>query len=329
MLTTLLLIAGFLLAVMASGLFSGAEMGIYSLNKLRLRMRSDRGERPARRLQPAMEHYEGLVSSTLIGTNIADYVASATITALFLGYVGPGSAEFYATAIVTPALLVFGNIVPKERFRRHTDQLMYGNSLVLTAWNTLCRWTGFPWLLSRLSRVLLRLVDPLAADAQRPALPRARMLRMLREGLERGDLTPFQRDTFERVMGLSRTRVARVMVPRQRAAMIPDTISREDFLRIARMAHFSRLPVYRRSPRRVIGVVSVFDVLTDPDQRPISEFTRDILELRITDSVPTAMRRLQGAHEMIAVVCDQRGECVGLLTMKDLVEEIVGELDVW
>jgi len=175
---------------------------------------------------------------------------------------------------------------------------------------------------------VLRFIDPSRAMAERNLLPRARMLQVLREGAERGGLTTLQREAMERVMQLSGVRTARVMVPLRRAAIIPDAISRDDLLRIARMAHFSRLPVYRGRPDNIVGVVSVYDVLTD-DQRPVSEHIREIVRLNASDTVSHALRRLQRRREVMAAVCDSRDRCVGILTIKDLVEEITGELEAW
>jgi CBS domain containing-hemolysin-like protein len=325
-----LLIGGAILAVIASGFFSGTEMGVYALNGLRLRVASIRGHRGAKRLLPLVERFETLVVAALIGTNIADYAAAACVTALFLRQSGLGtSAELLATVIVTPAILVFGNIIPKDRYRRSPNELMTFFSLPLVVVTHAARLTGLPWALGKLSQGLLQFIDPVRAEADRNLLPRARFLKLLREGAERGGLTTFQRDVFENVMGLSRTRVANVMIPRGRTAMVPEDIDRADLVRVARMAHFSRLPVYRKTPRNVIGVVAVFDVLADESQESIAEHTRPILKLRTSDTVPVALRRLQRANEVMAVVVDQREECVGLLTIKDLVEEIVGDLEAW
>jgi putative hemolysin len=305
-------------------------MGIYSLNTMRLNLLADRGNHAAQRLRPYMERYEALVSSTLIGTNIGDYAASAFVTAGLLHLsVGAHQAELYATAIVTPLILVFGNIVPKERFRVATDQWMYPLAWFLVGWTRITQWTGLPAGLSWLGRRLLAWLDPGRAAQEKDLLPRARMLRGLREGIERGGLSDLQRDTFERVMRLSGVRVNSVMVPHQRAAMIPESISRGDFLRIARMAHFSRLPVYRRNPRKVIGVVHVFDVLSDPEQHPVKEHVRPVHQLKPSDPVPLALRQMQVAGQTIAIINNTHGQCIGLLTIKDLVEEIVGEIEEW
>ena len=328
--TTILLIIGALIAVMLSALFSGAETGVYCLDRVRLRVRSDQKDPQARRLASLMERREDLVITTLLGTNVADYLLTVCVTVLLLRAVVSGSlAEFYATAIVTPIILVFGGVIPKDWFQRQSDRLMYPLALPLKwCWRVAC-WIGVVWLLRTLTRRLLHRIDPLRASAEEDLLPRVRMRRLLREGAVRGGLSPFQRATIERVMNISNVRVADVMVARQRAAIVPSDIPREDVLRIARMAHFSRLPVYRDDPRRIVGILNVYHVLTDERQRPIAEYVQPATYVQAGETVPAALLRLQQARQVMGIVVDPAGNCLGLFTIKDLVEEIVGELAAW
>ncbi|MCK4340613.1 MAG: DUF21 domain-containing protein [Phycisphaerae bacterium] len=328
--TTALLLLGLLIAVMLSGLFSGSETGIYCLNHVRLRVAAEHGEAAARRLERLMRRPEDLVITTLLGTNVSDYLATVCVTALLLhAAVSENLAQIYATAIVTPLIFVFGGIVPKDWFRREANRLMMRLSGGVLLSLRLARATGLIWLLRGLTRVLIRMIDPQSTESEADLLPRARTLHLLREGAARGGLTLQQRDLIERVLKLSDIHCGDVMIPRPRAAMVPQDIARDDFLRIARMAHFSRLPVYRHSPRRVVGVVNVYDVLTDPESQAVAEHARPPLVLPVHTRVSAALRRLQQARQTMAIVQDGAGHCVGILTVKDLVEEIVGDLEAW
>jgi putative hemolysin len=119
------------------------------------------------------------------------------------------------------------------------------------------------------------------------------------------------------------------MIPRQRIAAAPLHLPRDEFLRIARMAHFSRLPVYRDDARRIVGIVNVYDVLTDRDRQPVAAHVRPPLVFSPQVSVAAALPRMQRARQAMAIVEDGAGHCLGILTVKDLVEEIVGELEAW
>lgn len=330
MLATLLLISGLLAGMVLSAFYSGTETGVYCLNPVRLRVNAEGGDAGARRLEPLMRRTEDLVITMLLGTNLADYVVTACTAALLLGAAVAASwAEIYAAALATPLIFVFGAMVPKESFRRRSDRLMPQLSWAILVSLRLAQATGLVWLLHRLSHALVRWIDPRGVAEQADLLPRARTLHLLREGAARGGLTHLQRDLIERVLNLSEIRVRNVMIPRARAAVASVELPRDEFLRIARMAHFSRLPVYRNDPRRIVGVVNVYDVLTDREDRAVAQHVRPPLTLPENESVSAALVKLQRGREAMAIVQDRAGNCAGILTLKDLVEEIVGDLEVW
>lgn len=328
--TIALLMLGFCAAVALSGLSSGSETGIYCLNRVRLRVAAEQGDARARRLEALLRRPENLVILALLGTNIGDYVATACITALLLRATpGEGLTEIYATAISTPLILVFGGIIPKDWFRRESNRLLsYLSGPLWAAWQV-GQITGLVPILRGLTQQLFRWIGPTGAAPTTEFFPRAHTLHLLREGAARGGLTAVQRDLIERVLNLSNVRVTDVMIPRDRAATVPHDIPRDDFLRVARMAHFSRLPVYRDDPRRIVGTVNVYDVLTDREQRPIWTHVRPPVTLTESLAVPAALLQLQRARQAMAIVQDGVGHCVGILTLKDLVEEIVGDLEAW
>lgn len=326
----LALLIGALFGVALSFCASGIETGSYCLNRVRLRVWSEQNRPGARRLAGLIARHGDLVITLLLTNVLADYICTACVTALLLQYaVASGSAEFWTTLLVTPVLLVFGGILPKDRFRREADRWMYPLALPLHAVVRLVQATGFVWLMRSVTRAFARWIDPTRDAREAQVLPRANVRLLLHEGAALGGLSSFQRDLIDRVMNLAHVRVGSVMIPRQRAATVALDVPRDDFLRIARMAHFSRLPVYRDDPRQIIGVVAVFDVLTDPQRQPIAAHVRPPITLTEQVNVSTALLQLQQARETMAIVQDRAGRCLGILTLKDLVEEIVGDLEAW
>ena len=128
------LLAGAVLALLLSAFFSGTETGIYCLNHVRLSVRAARRDVRAVRLRLLMHRPQDLVITTLLGTNVADYLATVFVTALLLHLsVAENLAEVYATVVLTPLILVFGGVMPKDWFRRESDHLMYACATPL-AW---------------------------------------------------------------------------------------------------------------------------------------------------------------------------------------------------
>ena len=328
--TEVLLLIGCIVALGLSAFFSGTETGVYCLNHVRLHLRCSQNDRRALRLTELMRNPRELLITTLVGTNIADYLATVCFTAFLLHLALPEEyAEVAATLILTPMILVFGGVVPKDWFQREADKLMYPLSEALTGCHRMVRWTGLMFLLDRLSKFLIRRIDPSGVTEETDLLPRARIRRLLSEGAASGGLSEYQRTTLERVMNLSRVRLANVMIPLQRAATVPIEISRAELLRITRMAHFSRLPVYRGASHNVIGFVNVYDVLTDREEKPIKDYIQPVAKLLATETVPKALLKMQKDRQVMGIVVNQSGRSLGLFTMKDLVEEIVGDLEAW
>jgi CBS domain containing-hemolysin-like protein len=327
----LLLILGVLFGLVLSGLVSGLETGIYSLNRVRLRVRADGRERRAGRLQAVMARTEDAFITLLLGNTVADYVSTICLTSLLLlAATSPAWTEVYTTLILTPLVLVFGGIIPKDWFRRDCERLMYLFATPLHVGVALTRVTGLVYVLRALTARLNRWLGQ-SGGSNNPSevLPRTHMLQMLEEGAVSGGLSRMQRDLMERVVNVTHVRVASVMIPRARAATVPLDIPREEFLRIARMAHFSRLPVWRGDPRRMVGFVAVFDILTDEKKQPIAAHLREAVTLAPDDRVPAALQKMQQARKPMAIVEDRQSQCLGILTIKDLVEEIVGDLEAW
>ncbi len=319
-------VAGVLLSFYASGV----ETGSYCLNRVRLRVRTEEKRPAARMLSALLARHEDVVTMALLANALADYLATSAVTAMVIAAHGSaGEAELAATAIVAPTLLVFGGIVPKDLFRREADRLMYVLALPVTLTVAAARLTGFVAFIRAITRALVRLVDPAHAAAQQRVLPRANVMALLNEGAAQGGLSALQRDLIGRVMRLSEVAIGGVMVPRARVASVPIDIARDDFLRIARMAHFSRLPVWRGDPRRVVGMVNVYDALTDQEARPIAQHVRPVQSLHAGTSVSAALLQLQKQKQTMAAVVDRHGHCVGILTLKDLAEEVVGDLEAW
>jgi CBS domain containing-hemolysin-like protein len=325
-----LLIVGTIVSLAMSGLFSGVETGIYCLNRVRLRLRSEQRRPAALRVAALMERREDLIITMLIGTTLADYFASAFVAALLLqAAVAPAATEVYTTLIMTPLIFAFGNAIPKNWFQRNADGLMYPLAPLLLTFERVARFTGLLPVLRGLTHLVVRLADRGGVVERDAVLPRVKTLRLLREGAVRGGLTPAQSEMIDRVLRLSEVRISRVMIPLRRTAVVSSDVSRDDFLRLSRMAHFSRFPVRGEREDQIVGVLNAYDVLADPRERPIEEHIREPMQLNMNEPVSSALLRMQGSRRAMAIVVNRSGACVGVLTVKDLVEEIVGDLAAW
>ncbi len=324
--------------VLLSGLFSGMETGLYCVNRLRLRLASHEDKRSAR-LRRLLDDQAGSLFTTLLGTNAANYLAPACLTFVFLGAATAEMSEvsrshleqratFLTTLILTPTLFIFGEVLPKNIFQRRADRCMVLAAPLLSATHWVCRKTGMIGIQHRISRFVVNRLhrQPTWGSALHPRLE---MYKMLREGEADGALTAAQVFILQRIPTLKALRVASVMTPRSSAVMLNAIAGWREIQEMIRRAPYSRLPVYRGDRSNVIGTVHVLDVLTSPAGQALGKLIQPPLTLAHTTPLMKALTTLQHAGQRMAIVVDNSGRCLGLVTIKDLVEEVVGELAAW
>lgn len=310
-----------------SGFFSGVEMGLYCVNRVRLRLRAERPEAlDARALIDLTGRQDESILGIVLGNNLANYLLTVAATFLMACGIGVESSkvEFYTAAMLSPLGFVFADVVPKNWFRAEADRLMYRCARPLRAMILVLRQTGILWLLGQVTRFSIWLSGHEAESRMHG--PRREVLGLLREGAAEGALTTEQAEIVERVMNLSSVRVGSIMIPRRRVASVPITANRSQFLRAVRSHSYSRMPVVDRDGKTVSGIVSVCDVLADDTDASVSNFMHPPIALQAQDSAARAIIQLQRANETMAVVNDPRRGFVGIITLKDVIEEIFGEL---
>lgn len=314
--------------VLFSAFYSGSETGLYCVNRLRLRLAAHEKRRAAVQLLKLLSDQPGLLFTTLLGTNAANYLAPVCLTLIFLGTTFEHRAELYTTAVLTPVVFIFGEVVPKNLFQRHADRYMLHAAGLLASTYWVVRASGLMWLQKKISQAATRnLHRPPAFGSALHT--RAEMYQMLRESVADGVLSSTQIFMLERIPTLKSIRLATVMVPRSRTVMIGTAAFPGETEKIVRTSPFSRMPVYEGRRTHVIGIVHVLDLLTAPPGAPITQHVRPPVQLAHDMPVIEALSTLQHNRRRMAIVVDRAGNCVGIVTVKDLVEEIVGELTAW
>lgn len=314
-------IVGFMVA---AGFFAGIEMGMYSLSRLRLRFRGKTGGSSAHVLRALAADPEGFLCTTLLGTNVSYYGASALCTGMCLTYVSERYAELVATLILAPVLFVASEVVPKTLFQRHANRLMY-----VFVWPSAISYYVFrPFVF-----VLRAWTWALSAIFAKHALPspsifsREGLSHFLEKGREAGTLTDYQTQIAANIVGLRKRTVEKALIPMEEVVAVDVETRREDLLALARQNQMTRLPVFEGDRRNIVGVVHVFDCLWREDWQSLRELMRPTIALAKSTPVPRALLTLQHERRLMAVVTQGvGGPVVGIVTVKDLVEEIVGEL---
>lgn len=325
-------LSGCLIAIVLSAIYSGSETGVYSLNRTRLRIDAHDGKRDALRLQKLMRDKTGLLFTTLVGTNVANYLAPLCLTVVFVNTLDAATqqdrerlAELYATLILTPTVFIFGEIVPKNVFHLGADALMRRFSRFIQFTHWLCRLTG----LQIVQRGITRTVSAILGRGQGHGLAvpaRADVYHILRESAAEGTLTTAQSTMVERIHHLNTIRIRDVMVPLKSVVMADSEQTRADLEPRLAKTRYSRMPVYKVDRRHVIGAVHLLDVLDAKSDTTVSELMRPTTNVPANVTIIEALETLQSEYARMAIVVNDVGDCIGIATVKDIVEEIVGDL---
>ena len=319
------------LAVLAAclalaGLLAGMETGIYVLNRIRLDLRCEAGGPAARRLRAMLGRPDHLLAVLLVGNNIAVYWATFAITAMLVLAGRRGHVELQALAVTAPLLLVLGESVPKNVFQRLAETLTYRMAWLLAAVDTVLTSMGLVPLVRGFSRLMFRALH--VAPARRQAVGREGLSAVVAESQASGTLTHIQSVMADRVMNIADVHLKDVMIPMPRVHSASDRANREQLVALAATVNHSRLPVVDAAGK-VTGILDVLDILTCQGLTVPPERIRPPVVFRGEQGITDALYRMQRLNAHMAVVADEGGKALGIVTIKDLVEEIVGELEAW
>jgi len=303
----------------AAGFYAGAETGMYALSRLRLRFRAARGDRNAKVLARLLADPVGFICMTLVGHNAAVYGITIAFTHLAERWVSGRYAEFVAAAVLAFPVFALADVTPKNIFRSVPAVLMYNSAFLL--WASHILFSPFVVVLRAIGYAWGRLLGGSGGAEGRPSLGSS-LLFLLADGASRVRLTDHQRFLAWRIIGLSQLAARDIMIKWDQVLKLRGGYTGEDILMLARQSGRSRFVVVDTSGDPV-ATVSVFD-----DVFGVPESARSLTRVDAGLSVLDALRELQRAHSAIAVVT-QDGAPAGIVSLKDLVETITGELTEW
>ena len=328
---TFLLLAAVAVGIAFEAFFSGSETGAYSLDRVHLRFRAMRGDATAARLERLLANPQRLVTTTLVGTNLAVYLSTAAMTALYAGIGletgGTGlrwTPEIASALTLTLPLFFLGEVLPKNHFRRAADRLM---PLAVPVLRLAMALLAVPVaVLQLLGRPIARRLGGAGLGLQ--AVTRRRLTAFLAEGLHAGALTPAQDRLIANVMSARAASTREVMIPIGEVESVPENGQIEDALAAMDHRGLQRLPVWRGEKTQLVGQVTLFDLLRkNALAGPIAPHVRPLARVGPELSARACLARLQRERCRVASVAEKdAGDALGLVSLKDLLEELFGEL---
>ncbi len=313
----------FIPLLLLEGFFAASEIALVSANRRRLQHRAAEGQRGAAVALKLLSKPEYLLATTLLGAYMSAAANTILVTAFFLKVLGE-AGTVPAMAVLPPVILIFGEIIPKSIGRQQANLL--AERLAPALWTL--SWLIYPITIvfATLSRALLHLTGA-PKTGHLPFITREDLRLVVAGSGPEMDLKSKERVFIHRILQFSLRTVKEVMVPLIRVTAVPDTSSVAQALEEFTTTRFSRLPVYHRRIDNIVGVLQDFDLLGEEvSGNSVKPYLRHVTfapELKKIDRLLSEMQR-QGIH--LAVVVDEYGGATGIVTIEDLLEEIVGEI---
>ncbi|MEW5768347.1 MAG: hemolysin family protein [bacterium] len=316
MIYTLLTLMLIIILLSLSAFFSGAEIGVISANRIRLKHLAEAGLPRAQMMEGLYRYYPQLIVTLLVGANIAEVTITVTAASLFERYQG------ITAVVVTGVILIFGEIIPKSLFRRHAIKLV----LLLVRPIRVSYFLLYPavGLLGRLLKIAER------GEVETPYLTREELKFLIEEGGREGVLEE-EEEMLTGAFELSTTRVKEVMTPRVDMVSFEAEADMNKILQVISERNHSRIPVYGDDIDDVLGIFYTKDLLNfwgeDPSEVRAIEFIRIPYFVPESKPIGELLREFQEKRIHIAIVVDEYGGTAGLVTLEDLLEELVGEIE--
>ena len=324
-----------ILTIVLSGFFSGSEIAFVSANRLKLEIESRKSSWTGRVVNDFVQSPETFLTTTLVGNNIVN-VVYATLMTLFL--VGPINATYLnwfgyepsaalllviQTFIASVVIMLFGEIIPKALFRIHADWWVK----MMAVPQKICNWIFRPFIFvaDKASDFIIKLINP-EIDRSGRVFRRQDVELIFKELRDLGghDLDKEDSEILHNVLELSNKRVKESMIPRTDIVAVEKNATIEETLKLFISSGFSKLPVYQESIDDIIGVIVAYDLFSNPEN--LTEIMRPIKLVPSSQKSKDLLSEFRSSNLSVAVVIDEYGGTAGMVTIEDLLEEVVGDI---
>ena len=316
------LLVALVILVAFSAFFSASETAFSSLNQIRLKSRAEDGDTSAARVLAMSEKYDKLLSTILIGNNIVNIAAASIGTILFTNWLGQERGATMSTMVLTVVVLIFGEISPKSIAKEMPETIATAVSPFLNLLMIL--FTPLTWLFSQWKRLLGRFIHSREEDT----ITEGELMTMVSEAENDGELTDRESQLIRSAIEFDDVEVEEILTPRVDVIAVEDDTSLDEVAHAFAESGYSRLPVYHDTIDNIIGVVHEKDfylALLKKDAK-LEELVTPTLYTTGSTQISQLLRTLREQHHHMAVVVDEYGGTEGIITLEDILEELVGEI---
>ena len=310
------------LCITMSAYFSATETAFLASNRIRLKNMAEKGNRRAVLVLQLLEKYDSMLSTILIGNNIVNILATSLATVLFVHWLGEESGPSMSTVVMTVALLIFGEVTPKsiakempEKFAMFSAPLLRMLQAVFAPFN----------FLFGLWKKLLSLIIKTEEDR---GITEEEILTIVEEAQQEGGIDEQEGSLIRSAIEFQEQEAMDILTPRIDIEGVPKGATKAEIAKMFAETRFSRVPVYEGSVDNIIGILhqkDFYNFVYDTDET-VESIIRPAMFITQTMKIDRLLERLQKEKSHIAVVLDEFGGTVGIVTLEDILEELVGEI---
>ena len=302
-----------LLFLALQAFFAGSEIALISCDKIKMRSLAEDGSAAAGLVLDAYSKIESFIGTTLIGVNLSLIINTLVLTFYFEETLGQRSG-IYTVAVLSPLIVVFGQVVPKAVFESKR------NSIVL--------WVIYPlWVFSKLFYPVLFFVSLFTRGMKMSSITREELEDVVEEDKNKPS-ADYKRRVLRRIFGYSETTVGEIMIPLVKVDALERKSTLQDVKRLIAEKSHSRIPIFSDRVDNITGILNSFYVLGEQDlDKSVEQYARPPFYVPESKLVNELMDEMKGGRAGMAVVVDEYGGSVGIITLEDIIEEVVGEIE--
>lgn len=311
-----------IVCIVMSAYFSATETAFSSLNKIRIKNMAEKGNKKAALVMKLSESYDSLLSTILIGNNIVNILSASLATVLFVKILGDEAGTSVSTAVTTVIVLIFGEVSPKSIAKESPEKFAMFSAPLLGVLVFLL--TPFNFLFKQWKKILSLIIK----SEEDGGITEEELLSIVEEAEEDGGINEQESMIIQNAIDFTEQEAIDVLTPRIDITGVSTTATKEEIAKIFTETAYSRLPLYEETLDHIIGIIYHKDFYnyvynTDKD---ISEIVKPVIFIPKSKKIGVLLKELQQKKSHIAVVLDEYGGTVGIITLEDILEELVGEI---
>ncbi|MEE1356410.1 MAG: hemolysin family protein [Clostridia bacterium] len=310
--------------IMFSAYFSATETAFSSLNKIRIKMLADDGNKRAALVLDMTENFDRLLTTVLIGNNIVNIASTSIATVFFISLLGNASGPTVSTVVMTVLVLIFGEITPKSIAKEKPESFaMFSAPFIKVLFMV---FIPFVWFFSAWKKMLKKLFKLENNDA----ITGDELLNIVEEAEDSGGIDEEESDLIRSAISFSDLTAEDILTPRVDIIAIDKNDSEDKIAQVFDDSKFSRLPVYEEGIDNIIGFIHIRDFsrvkFSDDKDYNIDDILKNTVFVAKSMAVNDLLKLMQSKKTHMAIVTDEYGGTIGLVTLEDILEELVGEI---